>query len=120
LVIISAPPYSVSSDFGQLAAMRHLISGADWAIAGAAMAAAPATPAPVTLIKSRRFIDYSLGDVRRQPSCRGLRAPWSIRFRISMTIWDIATKKPGLGEGRAWFYDLRLIPIPGIRAPSFV
>jgi hypothetical protein len=27
-----------------------------------------------------------------------------------MANWDIATKKPGLGEGRAWFYDLRLIP----------
>src|SRR5947207_9792746 len=44
--------------------MRHLISGIDWAIAGAAMVAAPATPMPVTLIKSRRFIGIPLlGDV---------------------------------------------------------
>jgi hypothetical protein len=40
--------------------MRHLISGIDCAIAGAATAtAAPATPKPVTLIKSRRFIELS-------------------------------------------------------------
>jgi hypothetical protein len=38
--------------------MRHLISGIDCAIAGAATAA-PATPKPVTLIKSRRFIELS-------------------------------------------------------------
>src|ERR1700678_407037 len=57
LAIISAPPCSVSSDFGQLVVMRHLISGIDCAIAGAAMVAAPATPRPVTLMKSRRFID---------------------------------------------------------------
>jgi hypothetical protein len=36
--------------------MRHLISRIDCAIAGAAIVAAPATPMPVTLIKSRRFI----------------------------------------------------------------
>jgi hypothetical protein len=55
LAICSAPPCSVSSDFGQLVVMRHLISGIDCAIAGAAMVA-PATPKPVTLMKSRRFI----------------------------------------------------------------
>jgi hypothetical protein len=54
--IISAPPCSVSSDFGQLVVMRHLISGIACAIAGAAMVAAPATPSPVTLMKSLRFI----------------------------------------------------------------
>jgi hypothetical protein len=49
--------------------MRHLISGVDCAIAGAATVAAPATPIPVTLIKSRRFIEFpSLGDVIIQPS----------------------------------------------------
>jgi hypothetical protein len=46
----------VSSAFGQLAVMRHFNSGIDCAIAGAAMVAAPATPSPVTLIKSRRFM----------------------------------------------------------------
>jgi hypothetical protein len=60
LAINSAAPCSVSSDFGQLVVMRHLISGIDWAIAGAAMVAAPATPNPVTLIKSRRFIELFL------------------------------------------------------------
>ena len=49
--MISAPPYSVSSDFGQLAVIRHFNSGIDCAIAGAAIAAAPTPPAPVTLIK---------------------------------------------------------------------
>src|SRR4051794_13738647 len=58
--MISAPPYSVSSDFGQLVGMRHLISGIDCAIAGAATAAAPTAPRPVTLMKSRRFIVFSL------------------------------------------------------------
>jgi hypothetical protein len=47
----------VSSDFGQLAVKRHLSSGIDCAIAGADMVAAPATPSPVTLIKSLRFIE---------------------------------------------------------------
>src|SRR6516165_3922419 len=62
--MISAPPCSVSSDFGQLVVIRHLISGIDCAIAGAAIVAAPATPIPVTLIKSRRFIEFpSLDDV---------------------------------------------------------
>src|SRR5258708_25984299 len=43
--------------------MRHLISGVDCAIAGAAMAA-PATPTPVALMKSRRFMNFPpLGDV---------------------------------------------------------
>jgi hypothetical protein len=48
----------VSSDFGQLVGMRHLISGIDCAIAGAAMVAAAAAPKPVTLMKSRRFMDF--------------------------------------------------------------
>jgi hypothetical protein len=40
-----------------------LISGMDCAIAGAAIVAAPATPIPVTLIKSRRFIEFFLPGV---------------------------------------------------------
>src|SRR5258708_2132507 len=43
--------------------MRHLISGVDCAIAGAAMAT-PATPTPLALMKSRRFMNFPpLGDV---------------------------------------------------------
>jgi len=49
------PPHSVSSDFGQLAANRHLIPGEDCAMAGAAIdaAAAPMPPAPAVLINLR-------------------------------------------------------------------
>jgi hypothetical protein len=46
----------VSSDFGKLEVMRHLISGDDWAIAGEATAAAAAAPVAETFKKSRRFI----------------------------------------------------------------
>jgi hypothetical protein len=53
----SQPPYSVSSDFGQLAASRHLISGADCAIAGAATVLA-ARPTPPAFKKSRRFMRF--------------------------------------------------------------
>jgi hypothetical protein len=38
--------------------MRHLISGIDCAIAGAASVAAPAAPSPVTLIKSLLFMFF--------------------------------------------------------------
>jgi len=71
--IISAPPCSVSSDFGQLVVIRHLISGMDCAIAGAATVAAPATPNPVTLMKSRRFMISPLMMICcLRPLCRGL------------------------------------------------
>src|SRR5215210_3156329 len=45
----------VSSDFGKLEVMRHLISGEDCAIAGEATAAI-AAPVAETFRKSRRFI----------------------------------------------------------------
>src|ERR1051325_543407 len=48
----------VSSDFGKLEVRRHLISGEDCAIAGAAIAVA-AAPAADTFTKSRRFIQAS-------------------------------------------------------------
>jgi hypothetical protein len=84
----------VSSDFGQLVGIRHLISGIDCAIAGAATAAAPTAPRPVTLIKSLRFIELpsllvvslERADVF-EASCRSFRAfvprlpsGWNIRF----------------------------------------
>src|ERR1700761_1168592 len=73
--MISAAPCSVSSDFGQLVVMRHFNSGIDCAMAGAAMLAAPAAPNPVTLIKSRRFMEFpSPFDDLCQPSFRGLDA----------------------------------------------
>jgi hypothetical protein len=84
LHIISAPPYSVSSDFGQLVGMRHLISGVDCAIAGAAIVAAPAAPNPVTLRKSLRFMESIPCGCVGQPSCRGLRPAWNIRFPNSI------------------------------------
>jgi hypothetical protein len=50
-----------------------LISGIDCAMAGAAMVAAPATPMPVTLIKSLRFIElvllWGVGSLRFE-ACR--------------------------------------------------
>ena len=46
----------VSSDFGKLDVMRHLISGEDCAMAGEATAAVAAAPAADTFRKSRRFI----------------------------------------------------------------
>jgi hypothetical protein len=48
-------PKSVSSDFGKLDVIRHLISGEDCAIAGEATALA-AAPTAETFKKSRRFI----------------------------------------------------------------
>ena len=45
----------VSSDFGKLEVMRHLISGEDCAMAGEATAAI-AAPLAETFKKSRRFI----------------------------------------------------------------
>src|SRR6201995_5683698 len=41
--------------------MRHLSSGLDCAMAGAAIVAAPAAASPVTLIKSRRFMSSPWG-----------------------------------------------------------
>src|SRR5579863_9849829 len=52
------PPKIVSSDFGKLDVMRHLISGEDCAIAGEATADT-AAPAAETFKKSRRFIKAS-------------------------------------------------------------
>src|SRR5205085_8879729 len=48
----------VSSDFGKLEVRRHLTSGEDCAIAGAAIAVA-AAPTADTFKKSRRFIQAS-------------------------------------------------------------
>src|SRR6516162_604544 len=48
----------VSSDFGKLDVKRHLISGADCAIAGL-VTATVAAPMPALLRKSRRFIHSS-------------------------------------------------------------
>src|SRR6202521_53361 len=70
----SAPPCSVSSDFGQLVVMRHLSSGIDCAIAGAASVAAPAAPIPVTFRKSRRFMEFLPSWLRHEPSFARLAA----------------------------------------------
>jgi hypothetical protein len=63
------------------------------------MVAAPATPNPVTLIKSLRFIGYFLlVVVIVSVSLLGeaLEPAWNIRFRISMPNWPANEKKPGL------------------------
>src|SRR5262245_48591446 len=74
----SQPPYSVSSDFGQLAASRHLISGLDCAIAGAATADA-ARPKPAACRNSRRFMAFPL--LCRTARARGHRADRICRER---------------------------------------
>jgi len=82
--------------------MRHLISGIDWAIAGAAIVAAPATPMPVTLIKSRRFIELFLlcGVVPAFVSRLGRSMEHPVRdFHDQLKCRN--AKKPGLG-GRAF------------------
>src|SRR5438105_12102150 len=58
----------VSSDFGKLDVIRHLISGDDCAMAGEATAVA-AAPAAETFKKSRRFIQ-SLLETGRFPYLR--------------------------------------------------
>src|SRR5262249_47819857 len=55
----SAPPCSVSSDFGKLVVNRHFNSGIDCAMAGAATAVDTATPAPAARKNSRRLIMFS-------------------------------------------------------------
>src|SRR4051812_44551582 len=86
----------VSRDFGQLVGMRHLISGIDWAIAGAAMVAAPAPPIPVTLRNSLRF----MGSCPFGCECRAFvsRLTGSMKHPVRNFHAELApqTKKPGL------------------------
>jgi len=63
------------------------------------MVAAPATPIPVTLIKSLRFIDYFLlvvVIVFASLLGEALEPAWNIRFPISMVKTGPPMKKPGL------------------------
>src|SRR4051812_18975455 len=101
---MSAPPYSVSSDFGQLVGIRHLISGIDCAIAGAATLATPAAASPVTLMKSRRFIACSLDDCALFAFlAQAWRRAWSIRPANSIMNLAAATQKARPSrEGRAF------------------
>src|SRR6266849_951846 len=82
----------VSSDFGKLDVMRHLISGEDCAIAGEATAAT-AAPVADTFKKSRRFIQaspclgvsqisWSISSARR--FARLLKALWRGRFNTEV------------------------------------
>src|SRR3954470_15957299 len=71
---VSAAPQSVSSDFGKLEVRRHLISGDDWAMAGAATAVA-ASPAPAVLMNWRRFMEGPLGFAFRQGNHAGAAPP---------------------------------------------
>src|SRR5262249_41249231 len=78
----SQPPYSVSSDLGQLAASRHLISGIDCAIAGAAMADA-ARPIPAACRNSRRFL--ASPRLKRTPAPREVPQARAPRARAAAT-----------------------------------
>src|ERR1700737_4274753 len=91
--------------------MRHLVSGVDCAIAGAAIVA-PATPTPVALMKSRRFMEFPpLGDVS---VCRRLRLEACPQHGTSGSGFPCRTevpqrKKPGLRRRPGFaIYDLRL------------
>src|SRR3954447_12746922 len=87
--------------------MRHLISGIDCAIAGAAIVAAPAALIPVTLRKSLRFMVSIPVDYACQPSYRGLRPAWRIRFRISIPYGSKNAKSPVSQRDRAGSCDFR-------------
>jgi hypothetical protein len=58
LAIVSAPPQSVSSDLGKLDVRRHLSSGIDCAMAGAASVLA-APPMPAVVRNFRRLMSSS-------------------------------------------------------------
>src|SRR5258708_7915780 len=69
--------------------MRHLISGIDCAIAGAAIVAAPATPSPVTLMKFSRFLLGSSLLVYGRGARWGLLEPVSRSvFFAGMICWE--------------------------------
>src|SRR5258708_37772672 len=75
----------VSSDFGKLEVMRHLISGEDCALAGEATAAT-AAPVAEPFKKSRRFILRHLlvGGVSRIPGSGSFgEAPFRVNRRRS-------------------------------------
>src|SRR5687768_2224227 len=97
----SHPPQSVSSDFGQLAVLRHLISGIDCAIAGAATAVEAATPAPAVFRNSRRFIWHFPCSSRPSADATGLRAfllaepPDERLGAILRKYWRKPIEKPG-------------------------
>src|SRR5450759_1423970 len=75
----------VSSDFGKLDVMRHLISGADCAIAGEATTAT-AAPAAETFKKSRRFIQAS--------PCWG-RFPYFLQRSSRQGDWRVNRRRSG-------------------------
>src|SRR3984885_11318487 len=75
----------VSSDFGKLDVIRHLISGDDCAIAGEATAVA-AAPTAETFKKSRRFIQAS--------PCRG-RFPYFLQLSFDDAISGVTRRRSG-------------------------
>src|SRR5262249_8594710 len=95
LANVSAAPYSVSSDFGQLVVKRHFTSGVDCATAGAATAAV-AAPTPAALRKSRRFIGVPLIRIRAGSHLGPALRPRSIKpLRNSQYYpWSISRKRP--------------------------
>src|SRR4051794_26217688 len=93
---VCAVPKMVSSDFGKLEVRRHLISGADWAIAGAATSVvAPATAPPLRNV--RRFIMGSLPwmavcSIARLLDCRtvGWQGCWMARLLDGKAVgWQV-------------------------------
>src|SRR5437868_2599587 len=72
LAKFSPPPYSVSSDLGKLDARRHLSSGIDWAMAGAASVVEAAIAAPPTPALRRNLRRCMVSLPGRAFVCRAL------------------------------------------------
>src|SRR5271168_1100644 len=96
--------------------MRHLSSGIDCAIAGAATAA-PAMPSPVALMKSRRFMQFSLWVMCLfrlfVKACRKLETSWP-QFPDRTCAAATQKARPPCG-GRAFVVRLILGSAPGAR-----
>src|SRR4029077_601995 len=91
----------VSSDFGQLVGIRHLMAGIDCAIAGAATAVDAARPTPAAFRNSRRFIRY--------PPC-GDNGGFSPERPLESGPWQLSRKPDGpLGPSPVCFGSTKVV-----------
>src|SRR3569623_1573623 len=103
VAITSAEPYSVSSDFGQLQGMRHLMVGIDCAIAGAATAALAAVARPAVFRNSRRFIQTPPLGLLKWADADALHrsCPWPVGAEPSR-VWRGACGTPYRDSSLHW------------------
>src|SRR6516162_11053214 len=100
----------VSSDFGKLDVNRHLISGEDWAIAGAATAVA-AAPTADTFRKSRRFIARHLlleGDVSHMFIARAHRIASDVERERFLRAFNTEQRAAKRAPGMTALYQSRI------------